>query len=199
MPSKKHDDWLSMSYHDFIFSLTLAIALFGCSTEPRSPPAEAGVHSRAQALEQCSFFAEMACSTVTLLSGEGLAAATCSAYRASDGTRVEMCGADAKAATTQARVTNNTYPVRLSWADNSNDESGFVIERCEEVIAGEDRSKRSSCAGEWKPVGAVAANITSYVDQTALLKRTYFYRVKAINDAGSSNYTGEVSVTTPSQ
>lgn len=144
-------------------------------------------------------FAAMACSAVTLLSGEGVGASTCSAYRASNGTRVETCGSETKAPTTKP-VTNgdNTHTVRLSWLDNSNNEEGFVVERCDQVRhSGEGQSKTVSCAGEWKRLGTIAANITSYTDHTALLNQTYLYRVKATNNAGSSNYTAEVTVTTP--
>jgi hypothetical protein len=89
--------------------------------------------------------------------------------------------------------------VRLSWSDNSNNESEFVIERCDRLTRPEGQSQTVSCAGEWKNVGTVGANVTSYVDKTALLNQAYLYRVKATNAAGSSNYTGEVRITTPPQ
>jgi hypothetical protein len=142
----------------------------------------------------------MACRAVTLLSGEGVGASTCSAYRAGDGRRVESCGSEPNTATAaQAATRSNVYPVRLSWSDNSNDESEFVIERCDRLTRPEGQGQTLSCAGEWKSVGTVGANVTSYVDNTALLNQTYLYRVKATNAAGSSNYTSEVRITTPPQ
>jgi hypothetical protein len=179
----------------------LAGALSGCSAQPQNLPAGKGVHASAQPVEQCSMFGVMACRAVTLMSGAGVVSSTCSAYRASDGTRVETCGSETKAPASGTRLTKaNLHPVRLSWSDNSNNESEFVIERCDKISAtGKRESKMALCDGEWRRVGAVAANITSYVDHTAELNQTYLYRVKAINNAGSSNYTAEVSVTTPSR
>jgi hypothetical protein len=179
---------------------TLAV-LLGCSAGSQSLPGGSGVHSSAQPVEQCSIFGAMACRAVTLLSGEGLAASSCSAYRASDGTRVETCGSETKARTAGLETpAGKTHSVRLSWLDNSHNEDEFIVERCDQVsLSGEGRSKAGACVGEWKRVGTVAANITSYVDQTALLNRTYLYRVKAANNLGSSHYTAEVSITTPSQ
>jgi hypothetical protein len=197
MPSRKPDGVASLSP-----ILALAAALFGCSAEPQTPPPGGGIHSRTQTVEQCSMFAAMACSAVTLLSGAGAGASTCSAYRASGGGRVEVCGSDPKlpAATNQAAAQGKTYPVRLAWSDNSNNENEFIIERCDQVARSSDGENQAmSCAGEWRRVGTVAANTTTYMDHTALLNRTYLYRVKATNHAGSSNYTGEVSITTPSQ
>jgi hypothetical protein len=146
-------------------------------------------------------FAVMACRAVTLLSGEGVGASTCSAYRAGNGARVETCGSQPAPATTtsQARSEGKTHSVRLSWSDNSNNENEFVIERCDQVKPGAGGSQAFSCVGEWKRVGVVAANFSSYVDDTALPDRTYLYRVKATNNAGSSNYTSEISVATPPQ
>jgi hypothetical protein len=45
----------------------------------------------------------------------------------------------------------------------------------------------------------VGANITRYVDNTALPNHTYLYRVKATNDFGSSEHTNEASITTRSK
>jgi hypothetical protein len=184
----------------FSQTVALAVALSGCSAQPHRAPAGTGVHANVQPVEQCSFFAAMACSAVTFLSGEGIAASTCSVHRVSGETRIETCGSEAKAPTTAAGVARaNTHPVRLSWVDNSNDENEFVIERCDRIIlAGEGQSKTAACAGEWRRIGSVAANATSYVDHTALSNQTYIYRVKASNNAGDSNYTSEIPVTTPS-
>ena len=87
--------------------------------------------------------------------------------------------------------------MRLSWSDNSDNETEFVIERCDQVTLIQGQGETLSCAGEWERVGTVGANITSYVDRTALLNQTYLYRVKASNTAGNSNYTSEVPITTP--
>jgi len=81
--------------------------------------------------------------------------------------------------------------VSASWLDNSNDETGFVLER-------------KLNGGTYSVVAAsIAANITSYVDSTvvrAVAPNTYTYRLKAIKTAAdgsvvSSPYTSEACVT----
>ena len=197
MPSKKYDRLLSPP-SAFIFLAFASPAMFlSCSAELQKSPGSIGVHGSVQAIEQCSIFGTMACRAVTLMSREGFGTSTCSAYRGRDGTRVETCGTDSKSATTQPTTNSKNYPVRLSWNDNSDNETDFVIERCDQVIQTQDHSETLSCAGEWKRVGTVGANITSYVDRTASVNQTYLYRVKASNTAGSSNYTSEVRITTP--
>jgi hypothetical protein len=135
---------------------------------------------------------------------------TCSAYRASNGTLVQTCGSveaeaptvaperhiEAKVpTTTAARSKPATGSVRLAWSDNSNNENNFVIERCDQVtITGK---MAASCAGGWRVLGMVDANVTSYVDHMVLPNQTYIYRVRALNHAGSSGYTNEMSTTTP--
>ena len=180
-------------------TFALAATLLACSAPSQNPSMATGAHAGAQAVEQCSIFGVMACSAMTVLSGERGAASTCSAYRASSGTRVETCGSEAKATQAKSVTTKaNTHTVRLSWSDNSNNEESFVVERCDQVSqSGEGQSKTVFCSGGWKSLGTVAANITRYVDHTALLNQTYLYRVKATNSAGGSNYTAEVPVTTP--
>ncbi|MGH7782491.1 MAG: fibronectin type III domain-containing protein, partial [Candidatus Binatia bacterium] len=87
--------------------------------------------------------------------------------------------------------------VRLGWSDNSNNENGFVIERCDQIVfQGEGVKKIAACSSGWTIVGRVGANVTSYVDNSALAKHTYLYRIKAVNQAGDSGYTTESVITT---
>jgi PKD repeat protein len=74
--------------------------------------------------------------------------------------------------------------ITLSWADNSNDETGFAIER---AVGG----------GAWLPLTQVGANVTSYANTGLSAGTTYQYRVKALNDAGSSGYATGQAVATP--
>jgi hypothetical protein len=74
--------------------------------------------------------------------------------------------------------------INLAWADNSNDETGFVIE-C------------SANAGAWSPVAKVGGNVTSYSDAGLLPSTPYRFRVKAANSAGDSAYAYSSTVTTP--
>jgi hypothetical protein len=128
-------------------------------------------------------------------------APTCSVYRAGDGSRVESCGSRPSApAVPPAPVSPQVYPVRIAWSDNSDNESNFVIERCDEIaIAPKNETIRATCNGAWKAIGAADANSTQYIDNTALRNRTYIYRVKAINSKGSSDHTQEAVITTPAQ
>lgn len=69
--------------------------------------------------------------------------------------------------------------IDLSWTDNSDNESGFEIERDGSYLT------------------TVGANVASYADPTVLENTTYSYRVRAFNDAGSSAYSNTSSATTP--
>ncbi len=69
--------------------------------------------------------------------------------------------------------------VSLSWADNADNESAFVIER-----DGQELSQ------------TVGANVTSFTDSGLAGATTYSYRVKARNTAGDSAWAGPVDATT---
>lgn len=152
----------------------------------------------------------MACSAMSMLSGDGAVArrSTCTAYRTANGARVERCGSvearvpeniEAKAPTSKPQATGLGRNV-LTWSDNSNNENNFVIERCDQVnLTEKDNKKTASCAGGWRPIGTVAANITQYVDSTAMVNQIYLYRVKATNSSGSSGYSNEAVITTPTR
>jgi hypothetical protein len=75
--------------------------------------------------------------------------------------------------------------VQVKWSDNSNNETGFLIER------------KTGAAGTWTQIGAVEFNLVSFVDQTVAVNTTYTYRVRATNAIGQSAYTDEVTLTTP--
>lgn len=76
--------------------------------------------------------------------------------------------------------------VDLTWTDNSDNETGFRIERCE----------GSACSG-FAQIGTTAADVATYVDLTVAGGKTYRYRVRAVNTAGTSSYSNIASVTTP--
>lgn len=75
--------------------------------------------------------------------------------------------------------------IDLSWTDNSDNEDGFEIER------GLDGSN-------FNPLHTVGANVNSYNDTGLSEETQYWYRVRAYNDAGSSDYSNTASATTPS-
>jgi len=74
--------------------------------------------------------------------------------------------------------------INLTWSDNSNDETGFVIER------------KMSVTGPFTTFMNVAANTVSFSDTGLYTGITYTYRVKAINAIGDSGYTAQVEATT---
>ena len=80
-------------------------------------------------------------------------------------------------------VTSNN--VTLTWIDNSDNETGFEIQR-------------STTSGSgFATIDTTASDVTTYLDETVLPETEYFYQIRAINSYGESDYTPEVSVTTP--
>jgi PKD repeat protein len=76
--------------------------------------------------------------------------------------------------------------VTLQWADNSNNETHFVIEACQET--GKGRNK--SCA--YSQIATVGPDVTSFED--ASLVDYDRFRVKAVNDEGDSAYSNEARI-----
>jgi len=71
--------------------------------------------------------------------------------------------------------------VSLTWTDNANSEDGFIVER-------------SSDGVNFAQITTTNANITSFVDTTALRGNTYTYRVVAFNTVGNSDYSNTAEV-----
>lgn len=76
--------------------------------------------------------------------------------------------------------------INLTWSDNSDNESGFRIER-------------RVGAGSWGTVTSVSAGSTSYSDTGLTAATTYEYRVYAYNGAGDSAASNTASATTQSE
>ncbi len=74
--------------------------------------------------------------------------------------------------------------VNLSWDDNSNDETSFIIQR------------RTESQGIWQDIEQVSANVTTFLDTGLAESETYSYRVCASNSAGRSDYSNTVSIDT---
>jgi hypothetical protein len=73
--------------------------------------------------------------------------------------------------------------INLSWVDNSDNETGFDIER-------------SLNGSTWSLITTVASNVSSYANSGLTASTTYYYRVRAKNTAGNSSYTNTASATT---
>ena len=76
---------------------------------------------------------------------------------------------------------------RVTWDDVVN-ERGYRIER-----------RVDGSAEEWRVVGTVGANVTSFAQDGLLAGKTYLYRVRAFNDAGASEPSSAASVRTPDE
>jgi hypothetical protein len=127
------------------------------------------------------------CQAVSAVSGDKAVerGPACIAYIDTSGRKVEQCGS-----LPATQTFNDTPPVvtppassphlgkttRLSWKDNSADESGFRVYR----ITGNEKIK----------LAEVGPNTTTYVDNNAPPKACYV--VVAYNAAGESSPTSEI-------
>ncbi|MEW6102483.1 MAG: fibronectin type III domain-containing protein [bacterium] len=74
--------------------------------------------------------------------------------------------------------------INLSWTDNSNNETGFKLER------------KTGANGVYSQIATPGANATSYQDTGLSPNTTYYYRIRAYNSYGDSNYSNEANATT---
>ncbi len=81
-------------------------------------------------------------------------------------------------------LTNGT--VKLSWNDIAYNENNYLVYRA------------TAQAGPFTVLNPAAsnANDTTYIDNTVSSSTTYYYKIEATNNTGSSGYTDSVSVTT---
>ena len=101
------------------------------------------------------------------------------------GTRGQPPAATAPAAATNAVATAaSATRVDLAWADNSNNETAFSIQR-------------RTGSGAFVTITTVAPNVTTYADTTVAASTSYAYRVIALNNVGSAAPSNEAAATTP--
>ncbi|TCT24002.1 M12 family metallo-peptidase [Thiobaca trueperi] len=103
--------------------------------------------------------------------------ATVAAYRVSSATPPPAVPSDLTATAASATAIN------LSWTDNSDNETGFKIER------------KTGTNGSWSQIATTAANATSHTNTGLTAGQTYLYRVRATNSAGNSAYSNVVTIT----
>lgn len=80
-------------------------------------------------------------------------------------------------------VAKSRTQIGLSWTDNSSNEKNFVLERSLNNVT-------------FTTVATLTGNITSYTNGALLANTLYYYRVRAVNTYGSSNYSNTISVRT---
>jgi subtilisin family serine protease len=133
---------------------------------------------------------------VTTYSDTGLPASTTYYYRVRASNAAGYSAyTEPASATTQAAPTIPDPPsnlsaeavsrsqINLSWVDNSDNETGFKIER-------------STNGTKFSLIATVGANVTSYSNTGLKRNTTYWYRVRAYNDAGDSAYSNTASAKT---
>lgn len=74
--------------------------------------------------------------------------------------------------------------VNLTWSDQSNNETGFAIER-------------SADGSGFAIIGSAAANATSHTDNTAIAGLTYYYRVRAALNGTLGGASNDAQTFTP--
>lgn len=75
----------------------------------------------------------------------------------------------------------------LTWTDNSDNETGFRIERANGLNA----------TTGFVEIAVVGANVVTYVDASLPNSTAYTYRLRAYNAGGNSAYSNSASSTTP--
>jgi C1A family cysteine protease len=147
----------------------------------------------------CSSFSHIATLGASVLSynNTGLTGSTSYSYRV----RSYNSGGDSgysntASATTQAAqppaapsaltaTAASTSQINLHWTDNSNNETGFKIERC--IGAG---------CSNFSQIATVAANATAYNSSGLAASTTYTYRIRAYLTGADSGYSNISSATT---
>jgi sugar lactone lactonase YvrE len=75
------------------------------------------------------------------------------------------------------------YQIDLAWNDNSDDETGFLVYRHDDV--------------DWMQIGFTPSNTNTFSDSGLEPSTTYLYYVSAFNGVGASLPSNEASATTP--
>jgi len=74
--------------------------------------------------------------------------------------------------------------INLAWIDNSDNETGFKIER------------KTGADGTWSEIAATSANVTTYSNTGLSQSTTYYYRVRAVRVNVYSDYSNDAHANT---
>lgn len=101
------------------------------------------------------------------------------------------CTDDSKTASVPAAPTMLTAEVlsggaHLTWKDNSDNETQFMIMRME-----------AGGSGDYAQIASPPFNTTAYHDAPLTSGKTYMYMVMAMNDAGQSQPSNEAMIAIP--
>jgi hypothetical protein len=149
----------------------------------------------------CTNFVEIAqtAAGVTSFSNTGLAASTTYNYRvrasnlggnsaysnSSEATTLVLTPSIPAAPTSLTATAASSTQINLAWSDNSANEDGFRIERCQ-----------GAACTNFVEVAQTAANQASYSNTGLAANTSYSYRVRAFNSGGNSSYSNTASATT---
>ncbi len=75
--------------------------------------------------------------------------------------------------------------INLTWSDNSNNETNFILERSQDGLTA------------WTQIAAPAAGATSFSNTALTASTAYYYRLRATNAVGDSANTPVATATTP--
>ena len=78
----------------------------------------------------------------------------------------------------------STSQINLTWSDQSTNETSFTLERA------------TASGGPWSTATSTMASVQAYSDTGRAAGTTYYYRVRAVNAAGSSAYSNTANATT---
>jgi len=81
-------------------------------------------------------------------------------------------------------VAVSSSQINLAWTDNSDNETGFKIER------------RAAAGGTYAQIATVGPGVTSYSNTRLAANTEYYYQVRAYNAVGNSDYCAEAGATT---
>ncbi len=74
--------------------------------------------------------------------------------------------------------------IELTWSDESGNETGFEIQ------------SRQGTSGDYSDLTTTGADVESHTDTGLSASTTYSYRIRAVNDAGTSDWVNGASATT---